>query len=140
MRLAIYPLILLALTSCVSAAADGHEALMDEIEASVVLPTGALPLKGYARYYTEYRGAIHGAYTTHIEKRSADYGCSEMTEDLKLKEVTCPAIADLEPGNRRWVKFRDYPAVSGQHCSAIQIMFNPKTKAFDWVACSEPTY
>lgn len=114
---------------------------MDEIESSIILPVGALPMQRYARYYTEYSGSIHGAYTTKIEEqRPVDYGCEEAKLDGNSKPVACPSVADLQPGNRRWVKFEDYPAVAGRDCTAVQIEFDPKTKTFVYLQCSEPTH
>ncbi len=111
---------------------------MDEIESSITLPPGALPLQSYARYYTEHRGLVHGAYTTEIEEeRPPDYGCEEAQLDNSYKPVACPASADVRPGSRRWVKFEDYPAVGGLDCSALQIEFDPKAKAFIYLECAE---
>ncbi len=142
MRFATISLLLLTLSSASSGSGENnrHEKLMDEIELAIVLPAGALPLNSYARYYTEYEGAIHGAYTIEIEERPTGYGCSKVTEDFQLKDVACPAIANLRPGNRRWVNSADFPAVGGHNCDSIQIEFNPKTKSFDYLACTDSSY
>lgn len=142
MRFATISLLLVTLPGASSGSEvnNRHEKLMGEIELTIVLLAGALPLNSYARYYTEYEGAIHGAYTTEIEERPTGYGCSEVTEDFQLKDVTCPAIADLRPGSRRWVNSTDFPAVGGRNCDGIQIEFNPKTKSFDYLACTDSDY
>jgi hypothetical protein len=138
MKFAVLLLVLLS----VSLTADEvrHERLMNEIEANLTLPKGALSLAQYARYYTEYHGQIHGAYTTKVEVRSKDYTCSEMQVDFSLKKVPCAAIANLKPGQRRWVPFRDYPAVAAEECGAVQIMYNPANRSFEYVECARPTY
>jgi hypothetical protein len=129
------------LLSASAAAGEGRpEKLMSEIEANLTLPEGALPLVKYARYYTEYRGRIHGAYTTEVEVRPKDYSCSEMQAGFSLKEVRCAAIANLQPGQRRWVPFRDYPAVAAKECHAVQIMYNPADRSFEYVECATPRH
>ena len=95
----------------------------------------------YARYYTEYDGAVHGAFTTMIEPpRPADYGCEEMELNGGAKSVPCPAIADTRPGERRWVQFEDYPAVSGEDCTAIQLEFDLRTRKLTYLQCAEPLH
>lgn len=129
------------LGSCSTSQERKHEALMNEIEASIRLPSGARPLEGYARYYTEHRGEVIGAYTTEVEvPRSADYGCEKLTADGKSKAVGCPAPADVRPGQRRWVKFEDYPTVAGEKCTAIQLIFDPRVRKIKNVECVEPIY
>ncbi|MBB5709614.1 hypothetical protein [Sphingomonas xinjiangensis] len=114
---------------------------MDEIEANLTLPKGALRLERYARYYTEESGRVHGAYTIEVEtERGADFGCDTIQVDDTLKAVPCPAIADLRPGHRRWVQFRDYPAVAAEECLAVQIMYNPLARSFEHVECATPNY
>jgi hypothetical protein len=129
------------LLSCSTSQERKHEALMNEIEASIRLPSGAGPLESYARYYTEYRGEVIGAYTTEVEApRSADYGCEELLANDKSKPVGCPAPADVRPGQRRWVKFEDYPAVAGEKCTAIQLVFDPRARKIKDVRCVEASY
>ena len=120
---------------------SGQEALMDEIESSIRLPPEARPLESYARYYTEYEGSVHGAYTTKIEApRPADYGCEEFQLNGRSKAVPCPALADARHGERRWVKFDDYPAVAGENCSAIQLAFDLRTRKITYLQCAEPLH
>lgn len=129
--------LLITLSACASNQPRSHEALMDEIESSITLPPEALPLQSYARYYTEYRGSVHGAYTTEIEEQRTSHGCEEAQPDSSYKPVVCPAAADVRPGSRRWVKFEDYPAVVGRDCTALQIEFDPKSRTFIYLECSE---
>lgn len=129
------------LASCSNSEERKHEALMNEIESSIRLPSGAGPLESYARYYSEYRGEVVGAYTTEVEApRPADYGCEELSADGKSKSVRCPAPADVRPGQRRWVNFEDYPAVAGHKCTAIQLIFDPRTRKIKDVQCVEANY
>jgi hypothetical protein len=114
--------------------------LMDEVEIKLTLPEGALPLTAYARYYTEEGGRIHGAFTTTIEKHTPGVGCAEMQLNFKVKDVPCPAVADLEPGHRRWVPLSDYPSVGDENCHGVQIMYNPANHSIEYAECAIPDY
>jgi hypothetical protein len=141
MRPSFVLLWLIALASCAPVEVSREALLMDEIESSIRLPPNARSLGSYARYYTEDGGVVHGAYTTEVEEpRPRDFGCSEIQSDFRLKEVACPALADVPVGQRRWVKFEDYPAVSGRDCTAIQVVFDPRAKRFDHLQCVEPLH
>jgi hypothetical protein len=130
--------LLIASASCAPGEFGREALLMDEIESSIRLPANGRSLGSYARYYTEDGGLVHGAYTTEVEKpRPPDFGCSKVQSDDSLKEVACPALADVPVGQRRWVKSDDYPAVAGENCSAIQVVFNPRSKKLIDVACTE---
>lgn len=131
---------LLIIPSCDEGEEPRHHRLMNEIEAQLILPKGALPMAQYARYYAEQGGKVHGAYTTEIEKRPADFGCEEFQADDSTRAMECPARADLKPGRRRWVKFGDYPAVSAEGCRAVQIMYNPKTRSIEYAECATPLH
>jgi hypothetical protein len=132
---------LIALTGCASSPKDSQAALMDDIESSIRLPSGAGPLESYARYYTLHEGSVHGAYTTEVEApRPPDYGCEELGSNGSSKMVACPAPADARPGERRWVKFEDYPAVAGEDCTAIQLEFDPRTRKFTYLECAHPLH
>lgn len=132
--------ILVALSACTPDQNDRHEILMEEIERTLVLPPGALKLNNYARYYTEDGGLVHGAFTTEIETRPPDYGCSDLRNGSQLVEVSCPAIADLTPGLRRWVPYHDYPAVADDNCRAVQIAYNSRSKVFEYNECASPIH
>ena len=140
MRFAGPLLLLLVGTGCSVGEKSRQDRLMDEIEAHLTLPKGSLPLAKYARYYTDYGGRIHGAYTTEIERRPADVGCEEMLANGTSKDVPCSAVADLQPGHRRWVQFSDFPAVVAGGCRAIQVMYNPSTRSIEYAGCLTPTY
>jgi hypothetical protein len=141
MRFVLVIASLITLASCEPSEDSRQAALMDEIESSIRLPSGARPLDSYARYYTEYEGAVRGAFTTRVEPpRPADYGCEEMELDGGAKAVPCPAIADARPGERRWVQLDDYPAVSGENCTAIQLEFDPRTRKITYLQCAEPLH
>ncbi|WP_435416698.1 hypothetical protein WAB17_07295 [Parerythrobacter aurantius] len=130
-----------SLASCASDQTDIQGYLMDEIESSIDLPPGAKPLGNYARYYTEYDGLVHGAYTIEVETpRPLEYGCEEARSDGRSMTTTCSSPADAKPGERRWVKFEDYPAVSGEDCTAIQLQYDPRTKRFTYLECAHPDY
>lgn len=139
MRLPNLLVILGTLSACAPDQNDRREIMMDEIERALILPPGALNLNDYARYYTEDRGLIHGAFTTEIETRSPDVGCSELSNDSKMVDVSCSAVADLTPGSRRWVPYNDYPAVADKNCRAVQIAYNPRSKVFEYNECASPT-
>jgi len=126
------PILVLALLASRSAP-NQHEMLMDYIERHVTLPEGALPLHKYARYYSDYEGRVVGVYTTDIEYRPADYGCSEMVDDFQSKDIECPAIADAKPGERRWVTFADYPGGLAHDRLSVHLIFNKEGKTFESV-------
>jgi hypothetical protein len=141
MRHAIAIVSLIALASCALNQRNSHAALMDEIEGPIRLPPGARPLGSYARYYTEYEGSVHGAYTTELEPpRPPDYGCDELQSNGSSKAVACPAPADAQPGERRWVKFEDYPAVAGEDCTAIRLEFDPRMRKITYLECVQPLH
>ena len=141
MRIVFVIASLITLAGCEPSEDNTQAALMDEIESSIRLPPGARPLDGYARYYTEYEGSVHGAFTTKIEApRPADYGCEELLSNGRSKAVPCPAIADARLGERRWVKFDDYPAVAGENCSAIQLAFDLRTRKISYLECVQPLH
>ncbi|WP_139020349.1 hypothetical protein [Citromicrobium sp. JLT1363] len=141
MKPVIFIVSLIALASCASDQANSRTALMDEIESSIRLPADAGPLESYARYYTEHKGSVHGAYTTEVEApRPSDYGCEELQVDGSWKTVACAAPADAQPGERRWVKFEDYPAVAGKDCAAIQLEFDLRTRKITYLECSQPLH
>ena len=139
MRLATYLALLGSLASCAVSEERKHDVAMDQIERSIRLPEGALPLDSYARYYTEYKGKIHGAFTTEFEVRSPDTRCAEMPADGgEIKDIKCPKVADLRLGKRRWVDFADYPAVAGENCRAVQLVYDPEAKKIEHLECPEP--
>lgn len=141
MRYVSIIIFLTTLASCASSQRDSHSALMDEIESAIQLPPEAEPLESYARYYSEYKGSVRGAYTTQVEPpRPSDYGCEEVQSDGSLKTVDCPAPADARPGERRWVKFDDYPAVAGENCTAIQLEYDLRTRKITYLECARPYY
>jgi hypothetical protein len=132
---------LIASVSCAPAGVSSQVALMNEIEGSIRLPPGAGSLGSYARYYTEHDGSIHGAYTTEVEEPPPpDYGCDELQSDFSSKAVPCPALADVPVGQRRWVKFDDYPAVAGPGCTAIQLAYDRQAKKFTYLRCVRPLH
>ncbi|MFW2349673.1 MAG: hypothetical protein ACN4E0_04915 [Qipengyuania sp.] len=139
---AIFALPILLLVACVSQTADPkQESLMNEVEAQVVLPDGAGPLSSYARYYTIARdGMLVGTYTREIEERDPDEGCTELLEDFELKEVDCPALADVAIGERRWVDIDDLPAASADGCEAVQVVYDPKAQRFVFGECIHPLH
>jgi hypothetical protein len=131
---------LLPITACSARDESQHNKIMDEIEANLKLPNGSLPLKKYARYYAEDKGRIFGAYTTAIESRPAGFGCDEVKPDGTSKPASCRAIADLPPGQRKWVSFSDWPFVAAENCLAIQVVYNLKARTIEYLECGVPTH
>ena len=132
---------LICLSACATNAETETERLMTQIESSVVLPSNAFELEEYARYYTFYRGKVHGAYTMEVASPlSADEVCEQENIDGSTRPVKCPDAADLPLGERRWVKFEDYPAVSGSDCMAIQLEYDPRNMRFDYIECAAPLH
>lgn len=138
MRPAILLTLLMALSACVSTQSDSNEKTMDGIENSITLPPNALALESYARYYTEHRGLVIGAFTTVVEgTRPPDYGCEELQLDFTSKSVPCPAVADVRIGSRRWVSFADLPSVAGKDCTALRVEYDPMSKNFTLIDCAK---
>jgi hypothetical protein len=140
MKLICLIVALLLTTACDAREESKRNKIMDEIEANLKLPNDSLPLEKYARYYAEDKGRIFGAYTAAIDTRPSDFGCDEVKPDGTSKPVNCRAISDLTPGQRRWVSFSDWPFVSAEHCRAIQVVYNLKARAIEYLECAVPTH
>ena len=115
---------------------------MDEIEASISLPTGASEIDSYARYYTKSEnGLVNAVYLSPFEKPDPNDSCSEIMPDDSLKDVPCPkteyAYPILESGQRVWLKdFRNIPIVFDGGCSYIEIEYDLKTQKYVSVQCN----
>jgi len=83
-------------------------AIMDRIEASGRLPTGAAPVTGYFR---EYAWA-----------------------DIQKTKVTAVYRRSDTPG-RRWIDFDDLPMVMDDGCAVVELVYDVKRQAVDEIYC-----
>jgi hypothetical protein len=128
-------------TSCSSEKIEPHRKLMDEIDATVVLPKGAVSLEKYARDYAlrpDGKVAIfYSAYVTEGPDPPGT-GCSEISNDLTAKVVPCPPDDRPKAGARRWVKFDEIGGVADGGCYILNAVYDPVRKRVDKVACNGP--
>ena len=121
------------LTSCSTPEERKQQALMDQIEHEVRLPTGAHLLNAYARYYAFENGAVHAVYiipwdntplTGDVCKtRSHDYNCHILLNPLKA-------------GERRWLpEGRDLPIETEGGCGVVELDFDLDKGRVTNVAC-----
>ncbi len=82
--------------------------LMDRIEARIVMPAGAAPLAGHARFYAW-----------------ADKGRSK---------VTAVYLAVGAPG-RKWVGFDDLPAFDSGACAVVALVYDVRSASIDEIGC-----
>lgn len=136
MKSAILPAALTMISACAMSETDRENALMNEIENSLIMPHGALKIEKYARYYTKDKDLVYGTFTTHTEVRPPNVSCSELTLDFDMVDTSCPAVADLKPGNRRWVSLSDYPAVGGDDCQGVDIVYNTRSRSVEYAECA----
>lgn len=89
---------------------------MDDIEQSLVLPVGSLPLSRYARYYTHKENRVIGFYTLTV------------IDDERY---------DLPLGQRRWIE--DAQNLPGQYdggCSAVNVTYDTARRTIEQVSCN----
>lgn len=105
-----YPLLAL-LMAFADPAAPGPEAMMDRIEATVVLPPGTASLSSYGRYYA------WEARTDGVRKVRGIY------------------VREPEP-SRHWVNENELPLVMDGGCDIVSLTFDLATDRIEWVACN----
>ena len=116
--------------------------IMDQIESTISLPSGASEIGSYARYYTKSEnGLVTAVYLSPFEKPDPNDGCSEIMPDDSLKDVPCPeteyAYPLLESGQRVWLEdFRNMPVVFDGGCIYIEIEYDLKTQKYISIACN----
>jgi hypothetical protein len=141
---------LLAPTSSSAPATAANEALMDEIERQVQLPTDAEPLDHYGRYYRfAGKGQVQAVYMLPPERttpdpRPADWGCEDLVLDgnaLSTREVPCPPDEDisqfLRAGQRRWLADgMALPEIFDGGCATVNVRFNLETRKVEHAYCN----
>lgn len=109
---------------------------MDEIERSVVLPKGALPLDSYGRNYAYYGlhrvTAVYNATPTSppdarcsVIENSGSRPCTKEEMAESAASEAREAAAQAPPGQRRWFGiFWELPMVYDGGCSVVTIEFD----------------
>ncbi len=101
---------------------DPAEALMNKIEAGIVMPSEARTLDQYARYYASERdGSIRVVFTLPFPEASPDAQCDELGKGVVPCEERDLPYPSLKAGERIWLKSSDdLPAISDGGCSVIE--------------------
>jgi hypothetical protein len=149
---AIFALFALASGVACAERSSEQDALMNAIERSVVMPTGAGKLDEYSRNYaTGPDGKVIGIYVTPHDSGPADedVGCEVMLEDLESRPCTEAEEAEQadhhealaatlgEAGQSRW--FDDYlelPTILDGGCNAVTIIYDPRAKQVESAECN----
>ena len=117
------------LTGCSPPEERRNEALMAQIEKQVQLPTGALPLNDYARFYADAgRGEVAAVYMlpSVIEKMAAEQ-CEQLTGIDTSKSVPCVSSENgkMKAGQRLWVGgHENLPFEVAPGCEVITLGFD----------------
>ncbi len=101
---------------------DSTEALMNKIEAGIVMPGEARALNQYARHYAYERdGSIRAVFTLPLPQAPSDAPCEELGKgSVPCKKLDLPNPS-LKAGERIWLKSSDdLPAISDGGCSVIE--------------------
>ena len=83
-------------------------AIMDKIEATRRMPTGAAPVTGYFRQYA--------------------------WADIQKTKVTAIYQRSNTPG-RRWIDFDDLPMIDDGGCAVVELVYDVKTGGLDEIYC-----
>ena len=127
-------------------------AIMQAIEAVVVLPEGAGELAEYSRNYAAGPdGKVLAFYVIPFETliTDEDVGCEVMLEDLESRPCTDEEVADMvrddlaraermgNAGQSRWFdSYGELPLVLDGGCNFIEIIYDPKTKRIESAECN----
>lgn len=140
MRFAIRPLSLLPLCLSCTAYQGGHSQLIREIDAAVVVPKDAQPLRKYAGYFAiRPDGKIEVFYDADVRDgihRWPTEGCSEIAHDDTLVDVPCGLDDRPVSGERRWVNYDDMPDAADGGCSIINVVYDPTAHRVTSVFCN----
>ena len=114
MKATILLTLAISVAGCSSAERQREDALMNRIEASARLPTGALPLRAYARHYREFEDSTVGVlYEVPAHLPNGDWSLG------------------VAPNERRWYgRDEDVPMVLDGGCSVLTARYNPTDNAF----------
>lgn len=145
MRTIFTGLTYLTLTAC-AAKADAPVDLLDEIEAMVKLPSGALELDEYGRAYAFSDGKVVAHYLVPMSfEPEPNDGCAEALADGTTRpcedgwEAEFDAIYDnqIAAGERRWFDdARDLPFMNDGGCSMVSFEYFPEEKRFARIECN----
>ncbi len=121
-----------------------RDALMDSIENSIRLPTGAKPLDTYARYYAPASGEdVVGVFILPgLDDLPPGEGCEELLPNMTTAPCyyAWPKSTDVGAGNRVWLS--DYsmlpmPMRDADNCSFVTMVYRTTEKHFLEVSCFE---
>ncbi len=124
----LYALTIPALLLVANASEGGRErALMDEIESSVRLPTGAHPIADYGRYYAfDGMDKVRAVYLVPLV----------LPRSLRARGSRQDWVNDLPADKRRWEGRADrLPHVFDGGCMMVTIEYDIATKRFLRVDC-----
>ena len=143
-----WPTTLLTLLLTTAPQQDRENRLMDEIERTVALPTGAGPLSAYGRYYAyEGRGKVLAIYL--VPEPSVGNSCEIFTihrgsrpcnrreiQEMKRRHARAAGLR-VPAGKRRWYgDSRDLPQIADGGCMQITIEYDVASKRVLGVACN----
>lgn len=112
--------------------------IAEEIEETVVLPTGSESLPAYSRYYANgVNGMIHASYIMHpkdwreiVQRDCAEQGYTGYPCDRADAGV-------IDAGNRTWVPDkRHLPFANDAGCTFITIEYDTKSGSYLFVECN----
>ena len=127
------------LTACTGTKDDPHAELMKEIEQRIVLPTGALPLAKYSRYYAQdHNGHIEGMFIVDdpvwnelVRKECAMQKKAVFPCDGAGQALTAPAGASM------WLRnTAELPTMSGGGCSQVSFTASAGGKDISNIQCN----
>ena len=132
----------LALNACGPLIDRSETATMDEIERKITLPSGALPLKQYARAYANGPNRrVLAVYFIPAPPNPTDCKMAlEHEGDGGQVALSCPPPKGMAAGERRWFDSdRMLPVAFDDGCDFIDVAFNLKTHMVESARCHGET-
>jgi len=119
-----------------------RDQLLDNIEATIRLPEGALPLKSYVHYYAPARaGHIVGTFMLPgLDDPASGEGCEQLRQDMTSQPCVSawPKSRKVGAGNRVWlsgIEKLPMPARDDGHCGIVFFGYRTSDGQFVDVAC-----
>lgn len=130
------------LASCSSPEYRAQQALMENIEQSIRMPTGAKPLASYVRYYAPSRpGEIVGIFILPgLDELPPGEGCEQLRENGSSTQCSFswPKSSAVGAGKRVWLSDDGklpMPMRDARNCGLISIVYQTSQRRFLEVAC-----
>lgn len=122
---------------CLGSPSD-DQGVLDAIEESVVLPSGARKLNEYARYYS--KGPDDSIVAVFIlPALIKPEECELFNEDPTLTSVVpCGSgmVKPIQAGQRQWLEdWRNLPWVHDRNCGDITVLYDRRKRLFTEVRC-----